>query len=109
MIRSGDLSKLVVFLAPFKETDANGKRIQRYEQRFSDWAHVRPLRGGEAVMQSRLASKGPAIVTIIFSAEGFQITSEWRVDIDGRVYDLKEDPREAQGGAVLEMLVERVG
>lgn len=68
--------------------------------------HVHYLRGSEAVMQARLVSKSPAILTIRASAETRAITSEWRAVIDAVIFDLKEDPRPSEDGACLEMLAE---
>lgn len=109
MIRAGALTKRAAFSAPFKETDANGKRIQRYDHQFTIWANVRHLRGGESVMQARLVSRSPAIVTVRAFAGSRRITSEWRIVIDSRTYDVKEDPRETQDRAFLELLAECVG
>jgi len=64
------------------------------------------LRGSEAVMQARLVSKSPAVLTIRTSVETRAITSEWRAVIDARIFDLKEDPRPSEDGACLEILAE---
>lgn len=107
-METGDLTKRALFRAPVKATDANGKRIIEYADRFKFWTNVRHLRGGESVMQSRLASKSPAILTVRAATETRQITSEWRVVVNGGLFNLKEDPRETQDGAFLEVLVERI-
>ncbi|MBC9245158.1 phage head closure protein [Paracoccus sp. 11-3] len=103
---AGQLTKRAEFLKPFMEKDADGRVIQRYDLQFRSWAHVLPLRGGEQIMQARMAAKAPAIVTIRATPEAREITSEWRLRIGGIEYDLKEHPRESQDRAFLEMLVE---
>lgn len=92
------------------ETDMGGTRDEWVAQ-FTVRAGVQHLRGGEAVMQARLASRNPVIVTIGNSAQARRITSDWRVELRDRMgivkaYELREDPRPAAQGATLEMLAE---
>ncbi|KGJ09750.1 phage head closure protein [Paracoccus sphaerophysae] len=87
------------------ETDMGGV-IEGWEDRFTLWAHVRYLRGSEAVMQARLVSKAPVIITVRRSVESEGITSEWRAVVGGVIFDLKEDPRPSEDGGFLEMLGE---
>ncbi|WP_313353213.1 phage head closure protein [Paracoccus sp. (in: a-proteobacteria)] len=103
---ASDLTKRAAFRKPIKQPDANGKVIQGYNLQFTLWANVLPLRGGESVMQARLVSKNPAIITVRACEWSRLITSEWKIRIDGREYDIKEDPRESQDRAFLEMLAE---
>lgn len=92
------------------ETDMGGTRDEWVPQ-FREWAGVKHLRGGESVMQARLASRNPIIVTIRNSARARQITSEWRVLLRDRtgiskVYEVREDPRPSETSGFLEMLAE---
>ena len=92
------------------ETDMGGTRDEWVVQ-FTEHAGVKHLRGGESVMQERLASRNPVIVTIRNSARARQITSEWQVELVDRtgirkVYDVKEDPRPTEASGFLEMLAE---
>ena len=92
------------------ETDMGGVEDEWVPQ-FVEWAGVKHLRGGESVMQARLASRNPVIVTIRNSARARQITSEWRVTLRSRsgivlVAEVKEDPRPSEGDAYLEFLAE---
>lgn len=100
------LTKRARFLKPDQRPDPDGNIIQGYIEQFSVAANVQPLRGGEEIMQARMQSKAPAIITVRASSQSRQITSEWRIRIDGREYDVKEDPRESQNRAFLEMLAE---
>ena len=90
------------------ETDMGGT-VDDWVPQFSEWAGVRHLRGGESVMQARLASKSPAIVTMRASTLTRRVTSEWKLRIDGREFDAKEDPRETDDRAFFEVLAEKVG
>ena len=105
-MRAGDLTKRVAFQRPHEDVDADGNKFSAYPEAFRVWANLLPLRGGESVMAGRMASRSPAVVTIRTSTQARTVTSEWRVVIDGRTYEVKEDPRETQDRAFLEMLVE---
>lgn len=103
---ASSLTKRASFLKPEKGRDPDGNIIQGYFEQFNVAASVQPLRGGEEIMQARMQSKAPAIITVRASSQSRQITSEWRIRIDGHEYDVKEDPRESQNRAFLEMLAE---
>lgn len=105
-MRAGDLTKRVAFQSPIEDRDRNGKIVQSWRNEFTVWAHVKALRGGETVMQARVAAKAPAIVTVRRSSQSRQIQSDWRAVIDGRIYDIKELPRMSDDRAYLEMLAE---
>ena len=92
------------------EDDMGGTRDEWVLQ-FVEWVGVKYLRGTEAVMQARLASRNPMIVTVRNSARARQVTSEWRVTLRSRsgvtfVAEVREDPRPAEGDGFLEMLCE---
>ena len=92
------------------EDDMGGTRDEWVLQ-FVEWVGVKYLRGTEAVMQARLASRNPMIVTVRNSARARQITSEWRVTLRSRsgvtfVAEAREDPRPSEGDAYLEFLAD---
>lgn len=103
---AGQLDRRVTFQAyVLIETDMGGV-IEGCEDRFILWAHVRYLRGSEAVMQARLVSKAPVIITVRRSPQSVGITSEWRAVVGSVIFDLKEDPRPSENGRFLEVLAE---
>ena len=103
---AGQLDRRVTFQAHVLiETDMGGV-IEGWQDRFTLWAHVRYLRGSEAVMQARLVSKAPVIITVRRSARSERITSEWRAVVGSVIFDLKEDPRPSEDGGFFEMLAE---
>ena len=108
MMDAGVLDQLATFQPPVQQRDADGGLIQGWGKGFGAWVGVRYLRGGEVVMQARLASRTPAILTFRSSAQARQVTSEWRAVIGGREFALREDPRPA-GGGLLEVLAEAGG
>lgn len=92
------------------EDDMGGTRDEWVPQ-FVEWGGVKYLRGTEAVMQARLASRNPMIVTVRNSARTRQVTSEWRIVLRSRsgvtfVAEVREDPRPASNDAFLEFLAE---
>ena len=109
MITVAELTKRATFQRPTESRDGDGNLIQAYPDAFTAWANLRPLRGGESILASRMQSRAPAIVTFRTSTQAREVTSEWRVVIDGRIYEAKEDPRETQDRAFLEMLIEGGG
>lgn len=111
MMRSGDLDHRATFSVRQQVDTDMGGTLDQWVPQFTLWAAVRYLRGGEAVMQARLASKNPVVLTIRNSADARRITSEWQVSLRSRsgvskVYEVKEDPRPVDGDAMLEMLAE---
>lgn len=103
-MNASDLTSRAMFLKPEIIRDPDGGLIQDYLPQFDCAAHVLFLRGTETVMAARLQSKSPVIITIRDCADARLITSEWRVEISGRTYDIKEDPR--PDGAMRAMLAE---
>ena len=103
---AGQLDRRVTFQSFVMIEDDMGGVVQGWEDRFTIWAHIRYLRGSEAVMQARLVSNAPVIITIRSSAASRTITSEWRAVIGGVIFDLKEDPRPSEDGGFFEMLAE---
>lgn len=95
------------------DRDDDGQLVQGWQQWFTAAAAVKYLRGTEAVMQARMQSRSPAILTIRNSEDARRVTSEWRVrlrDRSGteRVFEMKEDPRPTENSAYLEVLAEAV-
>lgn len=105
-MQAGDLSARAAFLSPVQSRDEDGQIVQGWTDEFTVWVNVKYLRGGEAVMQARMQSHTPAILTARVSPQSRRITSEWRAVIDGRVFEVKEDPRPTPDRAWLEMLAE---
>ena len=110
-MEGGALDHRATFQSPVQERDEDGQIVQGWLDEFIGWANVRYLRGGESVMQARLSSRNPVVVTIRNSARARQITSEWRVTLRSRsgvmfVAEVREDPRPAEQDGYLEMLAE---
>lgn len=77
-LRTSDLTWRVAFDPPILGEDgaeASWDMAAAIEER----AHIRWLRGGEAVQAARLAGRQPAVVSIRASVAGRMITSDWRM------------------------------
>ena len=101
---AGRLTKRATLLEPFEDRDRDGRIVQGWMDRGTVWCNWTPRRGGESVMQARIESRNPAIITVRASALTRRITSEWVARIDGREFDVKEDPTETPDRAYLEFL-----
>lgn len=106
---AGRLTKRATLLEPIEAVDADGQVVQSWADRGTVWCNWTPRRGGEGVMQARIESRNPAIITVRASALTRRITSEWRVRIDGREFEVKEDPTETPDRAFLEFYAETRG
>lgn len=105
------LDHRAIFSARREISDEYGGTRDEWVPQFAEWAEVTYLRGTEAVMQARLASRNPVVVTIRNSERARQITSEWQVELRSRsgvtkVYAVKEDPRPEGLDGFLSMLAE---
>lgn len=66
------------------------------------------LRGGESVMAARMENRQPVVLTIRKSTQAKAITNDWqaRDTRDGRVFNLRENPKESDDRSHYEMLAE---
>lgn len=101
---AGQLTKRALLLEPVESVDADGQIVQSWAERGTVWCNWTPRRGGEGVLQARIESRNPAIITVRAYGLTRRITSEWRVRIDGREYEVQEDPTETPDRAFLEFL-----
>ena len=112
MTTTSDLNRLIVFQQ--RQEDANGERLGAWGDSFIRSAGVVYLRGGEAVMQQRLQSVQPAVMTVREDPETRSVTTAYRAverTIDGgpeRVYDIR-GVAPAKTAGFLDMLVEANG
>lgn len=105
-VKASDLNRIAAFYEPVEDVGADGQLIQSWRLHFTVTAHVHYLCGSEVVMQARMQSKRPVIITVRRTAQAQGITSEWRAKVDGRTFQVREDPRPDQARRVLAMLAE---
>jgi len=75
---AGDLSERVALDAPTSADDGHGGVVGAFETRFTVWAEYVRLRGGEAVIASRLEGRRPTVIRVRASADTRTITTDWR-------------------------------
>lgn len=109
MLGAGKLDRRLRFETRETISDEYGNEIAGpWVLQFTEAAKRVWLRGGETVMAARLQSRQPVIITIRNSERARAVTADWRaVDTrDGRVYNLRENPKESDNRGYLEMLAE---
>lgn len=111
MAGAGDLSERLRFDARGAVNDGHGNEVAGdWQEQFTVWAGVAPMKGGEGVLSGRLEGRTPAIVTLRDSAAARGITPHWRaVDRRGVIWNVREWPRAAARAGYLDLLVERGG
>lgn len=98
------LDTMTLFQSPVQSRDEDGQIVQGWADEFSAWANVIYKRGTESAEQARMMSQRPVVLTIRASSLSRRVTSEWRAVIDGRVYDIREDPTPTLDRGYLQML-----
>ena len=78
------LDHRAIFSARREISDEYGGTRDEWVPQFTEWAGVKYLRGGESVMQARMASRNPVVITVRNSERALQITSEWQVELLSR-------------------------
>lgn len=76
---SGAMVELVAFDEPTESPNGQGGTIGGWIERYAARATYRYLRGGETVMQARLAGQQTIVVKIRSAAAARDITPEWRM------------------------------
>ncbi len=96
-----------VFCSPIEgHRSETGGSKEGWDERFIAWVAVRYLRGGEAVMASRMQGRRPAILILRKRDVLRKIGLDWIVRFGGQSYQVRELPKPREDGATVEMLVE---
>lgn len=109
MTAAGKMDRRLRFEARQEIDDGDGNPVSgEWLPRFTVWGSRKFLRGGETVLAARLESRQPAILTIRDSRQAREITADWHVvdTVDGRIYNIRENPKLSDDRGFLEMLVE---
>lgn len=75
---AGDLKERVAFDKRVDREDGLGNTVDEWEEQFSVRAGYMHLRGGEAVLASRLENRHPQVIRIRASIQSRLITADWR-------------------------------
>lgn len=76
-----------------RAVDANGDKLGAWRTGFAVSARVRPLLGGEAVLQSRLAGVQPFEITVRASPATTPISTAHRAKWEGRALNIRSVAR----------------
>lgn len=105
---AGSLTFKVAFDAPTETPNGGGGAVQGWLEQYSCAAHVRFLRGSEAVLSARMAGRQPVVITVRNCAAARACTVDWRIRDAraGTVYNVRTAPVPSQDRAWLEILAE---
>lgn len=105
---AGDLYYKVDCQKRVETADGYGNTVGEFQSQFSVRAAYRHLRGGEAVLATRLENRHPIVITVRSSSQTRQIASSWRlVDArDGTVWAVRDVTHETDR-AFISFLCER--
>lgn len=82
-VSAGDLYYSVHCQKRTEQDDGYGNTVSGLATQFTVRAAYTHLRGGEAVIASRLENKHPVVITVRASSQTRQINSDWRL-VDAR-------------------------
>lgn len=108
---AGQLRDRLRFESPTPQQDDYGNEIEGWTAEFTEWAHVKPLKGSETVMAARLSGSQPVAITVRRSTRTRRITTDWRAvhTHDGTVYQIKSPPADMSGKRMYLDMVAEVG
>ena len=107
-MRVTDLDRVVSFQRRAEVDDGHGNKVDGdFAEVFREWARVKPMKGGEGVVEARLSARQPAILTVRATAAAEAVNAEWIAVTGGVVWNIKEPPRLTDDRQFFEMLVER--
>lgn len=88
---AGELRERLAFSQQAAQSDGQGGETTSWADVFTCAARVRPKLGGEEVTAARLAGRQPVMITVRYSSDAVQITTDWRArDVrSGDVYNLR--------------------
>ena len=107
-VRVTDLDRVVSFQRRGDVDDGHGNKVNGdFAEVFREWARVKPMKGGEGVVEARLSARQPAILTVRATVAAEAVNADWIAVIGGVAWSVKEPPRLTDDRQFLEMLVER--
>ena len=82
MTVSGDLRDRVRFDRRAQGGDGYGNTVEGWDDGFTRWAQIKPLKGGEDVIGARLQGTQPVIIIVRFDPQTSALTTDMRaVDV----------------------------
>lgn len=107
-MQAGDLTFRVALDAPTQAANGQGGMLLGWAEQYRCAAHMRFLRGSEAVIAARLAGRQPVVITVRNCAAARAVTVDWRIrDVrSGLDYNVRTAPVPSQDRAWLEITAE---
>lgn len=109
MTSSGDLRDRLTFSKREVTADEFGNPVTgEFEDAFTRWAEIKPMRGGEDVLGARLQGTQPILIRVRYDSQTKEITPDWRaIDArDGTVYAIRTAVDMDRRRAWIELLAE---
>lgn len=94
MSSAGSLRFRVRFDKQVEVEDPAGGTVSSWQEQFTRWADIRPMKGSEPVIAQRLTGIQPVLIIVRSDSETRQITPAWRAvellnNVPVRYYALK--------------------
>ncbi len=106
-MRAGELRERCTFEGPGLAADDIGGNVRTWVVEFALWGKFRPERGSEALQAGRLNESDAGVLTLRKSSDTDRITTDWRVTIDGVLYNVRSIIDPFRTGDRVELLIER--
>lgn len=104
-MRAGLLRNRVAFLEPIEGRDTSGGQTILYVERFTEWARIEPLSGGEALFSAQVLATLDTRITVRYSKRTGTISPKWRArSRDGTLYDIESTPNVELRNREIQML-----
>lgn len=105
---AGRLDRRYSFYKRVEVADGAGNFEGGWQLQFEMAGNRKYLRGGEAVMASRLQAKSPVILTIRSCINSRLIKPDWRATDTrtGEEFNIREQPQESDNRGYMQMLAE---
>jgi SPP1 family predicted phage head-tail adaptor len=93
-VAASELRERITFSQRGASDDGYGGQTGEFADQFTVAARVRPLKGGEQVMASRLQGLQPVVITVRYSSQTVLIEADWqaRDARTGKVYAVTAPP-----------------
>lgn len=108
-MRAGDLNKKATFETLTRTPDGGGGFTEIWGSPLTVWAQFSPERGRERIQAGRVADALAGVLRIRSSSRTRAITTQHRVLLDGRYWNIRSAANPDQRNDMLELTIEASG